>query len=61
MALAVTAIVVRYRRRLFPRLKSLHCMQHWQVRYREVSNDLESTLAAHNPLFHAADASELIA
>ena len=42
VALAATAVACRYRR-LFPRLKSLHCIQHWQVRYREVS-DLETTL-----------------
>jgi len=59
VVLAAAAIVCRYRR-LFPRLKSLHCIQHWQVRYREVS-DLETTLAAHNPLFHAAETGELIA
>lgn len=56
IALVSIAIVCRYRR-LFPRLKSLHCIHHWQVRYREVS-DLETTLAAHNPLFHAAETGE---
>jgi len=58
IVLASVALVYRYRR-LFPRLKSLHCIQHWQVRYREVS-DLETTLAAHNPLFNAAETGEHI-
>jgi len=58
IVLALVTVACRYRR-LFPRLKSLHCIQHWQVRYREVS-DLETSLAAHNPLFHAADAGEQI-
>jgi len=56
IVLVSIAVVCRYRR-LFPRLKSLHCIQHWQVRYREVS-DLETTLAVHNPLFHAAETGE---
>jgi len=58
IVLVSTAIVCRYRR-LFPRLKSLQCIQHWQVRYREVS-DLETALAVHNPLFHAAETGEHI-
>jgi len=56
--LVSVAVVCRYRR-FFPRLKSLHCMQHWQVRYREVS-DLETTSAAHNPLFHAVETCDSI-
>jgi len=58
IVLVSIVIVCRYRR-LFPRLKSLHCIQHWQVRYREVS-DLETTLSAHNPLFHGAETGEHI-
>ena len=63
LTVVLISIVVACRyRRLFPRLKSLHCMQHWQVRYREVSGDLETTLSAHNPLFlAAADAGEHVA
>jgi len=56
LVLVSIAAVCRYRR-LFPRLKSLHCIHHWQVRYREVS-DLETTLAAHNPLFRTGETGE---
>lgn len=58
IVVVLIGVACRYRR-LFPRLKSLHCIQHWQVRYREVS-DLETTLAAHNPLFHAAEPAETV-